>query len=170
MFIIKRSILIWQLLGYTATAILGTILHFVYEWTGGAIWTAPISGINESTWEHMKLFFFPALICYVILCFLKQNHKLCVVYAFPKSIFLGTFLIPTIFYTYSGILGFHVSFLDISTFYVSVFFSFFYLYKSTVAVKKLQYSPMANVALLFLAFLFISFTYSPPDLGIFKIP
>ena len=166
----KKHILLYTILCALFVAVLGTLGHFFYQWSNHNRYVGFFFAVNESTWEHMKLFFFPALFCYIALCLFKRNHEPCILYAFPKAIFLGTFLIPALFYTYSGILGFHVSFLDISTFYVSVFFSFFYLYKSTVAVKKLQYSPMANVALLFLAFLFISFTYSPPDLGIFKIP
>ena len=118
----------------------------------------------------MKLFFFPAFFCYLTLCFIKKNQEPSILYMFPKAIFLGTFLIPTLFYTYVGILGFHKSFLDISIFYISVALSFLYLYKSTVSVKKLEYSPYANLWLLVLAFLFISFTYNPPALGIFKVP
>ena len=166
----KKHILLCAILCALFVAVFGTLGHFIYQWSDNNRYVGFFFAVNESTWEHMKLFFFPALFCYIALCLFKKNHEPCILYAFPKAIFLGTLLIPVLFYTYSGILGFHISFLDISTFYVSVFFSFFYLYKSTVAVKKLQYSPMANVALLFLAFLFISFTYSPPDLGIFKIP
>ena len=166
----KKHILLYTILCALFVAVFGTLGHFFYQWSNHNRYVGFFFAVNESTWEHMKLFFFPALFCYIALCLFKRNHEPCILYAFPKAIFLGTFLIPVLFYTYSGILGFHVSFLDISTFYVSVFISFFYLYKSTVAVKKLQYSPMANVALLFLAFLFISVIYSPPDLGIFKIP
>ena len=36
----------------------GTLLHFVYEWFGGNVW-AVIGAVNESTWEHLKLLFFP---------------------------------------------------------------------------------------------------------------
>ena len=123
----NRSISPWQWLGFGFTSLGGTLLHFLYDWSGGNAVAAAFSAVNESTWEHMKLFFFPALFCYIALCIFKRNHEPCILYAFPKAIFLGTFLIPVLFYTYSGILGFHVSFLDISTFYVSVFFSFFYL-------------------------------------------
>ena len=166
----KKHILLCTILCALFVAVFGTLGHFFYQWSDNNRYVGFFFAVNESTWEHMKLFFFPALFCYIALCLFKRNREPCILYAFPKAIFLGTFLIPVLFYTYSGILGFHVSFLDISTFYVSVFISFFYLYKSTVAVKKLQYSPMANVALLFLALLFISFTYSPPNLGIFEIP
>lgn len=148
----------------------GTLGHFFYEWSGNNFYVGLFFPVNESTWEHMKLLFFPALFCYITLCFLKRNHEPCILYAFPKSIFLGTFLIPVLFYTYSGILGFNVSFLDISIFYISVIISFIFLYKTTVAVKKLEYSSLANAVLLILAFLFISFSYNPPSLGIFSIP
>ena len=166
----KKNILICTVLCAAFVAILGTFGHFFYEWSHQNHSVGLFFPTSESTWEHMKLFFFPALICYIILCFLKQNHKLCVVYAFPKSIFLGTFLIPTIFYTYSGILGFHVSFLDIATFYISDILSFVYLYKTTVSVKKLDYSLLWNILLIFMTFLFLCFSYNPPKLGIFEIP
>ena len=54
----QRSIL-WQAAGFAVVTFVGTILHFLYDWTGGSILVAPFSGINESTWEHMKLLFWP---------------------------------------------------------------------------------------------------------------
>lgn len=166
----KKHILICTIVCALFVAVLGTLGHFFYEWSGYNPYVGLFFPVNESTWEHMKLFFFPALICYIVLCFLSRKNVPCIIYAFPKAIFLGTFSIPVLFYTYSGILGFNVSFLDISTFYISVLLSFIYLYKSTVSVKKLDYSLAHNIALLFLAFLFMSFSYSPPDLGIFEVP
>lgn len=166
----KKQILICSILCAIIVATLGTLGHFFYQWSSYNPYVGLFFPVNESVWEHMKLFFFPSLICYIILCLLKKNQEPCILYAFPKSIFLGTFLIPTLFYTYFGILGFHVSFLDISTFYISVLLAFIYLYKSTTSVKKLNYSLAQNIALLVLAFLFISFSYNPPDLGIFEVP
>ena len=43
------------------TLILGTLLHFLYEWTGYNYLVGFISPVNESTWEHLKLLFFPVL-------------------------------------------------------------------------------------------------------------
>lgn len=48
----KQSVSLWQLMGFAVTSFSGTILHFLYEWLGEALWIAPFSGINESTWEH----------------------------------------------------------------------------------------------------------------------
>ena len=53
----KKSIGLWQLMGFAVTAFGGTLLHFLNEWLEEAVWVAPFSGVNESTWEHMKLLF-----------------------------------------------------------------------------------------------------------------
>ncbi|MDD7025196.1 MAG: DUF6512 family protein, partial [Oscillospiraceae bacterium] len=52
---------------YTITGILfviitGTISHFVYEWSQNNFILGLFFPVNESTWEHMKLLFFPMLI------------------------------------------------------------------------------------------------------------
>lgn len=166
----KKQILICTILCALFVAVFGTLGHFFYEWSGNNHYVGLFFPVNESTWEHMKLFFFPALLCYIVLCLLKRNNSPCIVYAFPKAIFLGTFLIPVLFYTYSGILGFNVSFIDIATFYISVLLSFLYLYKTTVSVKKLEYSLGCNIGLIFLTLLFMCFSYNPPSLGIFEVP
>ena len=57
----KRSIGLWELMGFALTSLFGTVLHFLYDLLGGAAWVAPFSGVNESTWEHMKLLFWPML-------------------------------------------------------------------------------------------------------------
>lgn len=53
----KRSIKLWQLWGFAVTSLGGTLLHFLYDWLDKPAWIAPFSGVNESTWEHMKLLF-----------------------------------------------------------------------------------------------------------------
>ena len=146
----KKHILLYTILCALFVAVLGTLGHFFYQWSNPSRYVGFFFAVNESTWEHMKLFFFPALFCYIALCLFKRNHEPCILYAFPKAIFLGTFLIPALFYTYSGILGFHVSFLDIATFYISDILSFVYLYKTTVSVKKLDYSLLWNILLIFM--------------------
>ena len=54
-----ESISLWQAAGFALTTLGGTILHFLYDWTGEFALVSPFSGVNESTWEHMKLLFWP---------------------------------------------------------------------------------------------------------------
>lgn len=49
---------VFSVLFATATAVFGSLLHFTYEWIGGRGWSF-VSAVNESTWEHLKLLFWP---------------------------------------------------------------------------------------------------------------
>ena len=96
----KRSTGLWQLWGFAVTSLGGTILHFLYDWLGGAKWIAPFSGVNESTWEHMKLLFWPMFIFALVQSFFFRERKdfWCIKL---RGILLGLILIPVIFYTFS---------------------------------------------------------------------
>jgi hypothetical protein len=59
---VKKSILRWELGGIAFIVVVGSALHFVFEWSGRAIPVAPIAAVNESVWEHLKLGFWPALV------------------------------------------------------------------------------------------------------------
>ena len=75
----QRSIL-WQAAVFALVTFGGTILHFLYDWTGGSILAAPFSGVNESTWEHMKLLFWPLVLFALVqrLFFRDQKNYWCV--------------------------------------------------------------------------------------------
>ena len=99
----QRSIL-WQAAGFALVTFGGTILHFLYDWTGGNILVAPFSGVNESTWEHMKLLFWPLFLFALVQrpFFKDQENYWCVKLV---EILLGLVLIPVLFYTYNGVFG-----------------------------------------------------------------
>ena len=166
----KQSVAIWQLAGFAATSLFGTLLHFLYEWTGEAVWAAPFSGVNESTWEHMKLLFWPMLIYAVVQSFFFRESK-----NFPcvklRGILLGLALIPIIFYTYNGVIGASPDWINIAIFYIAAAIAYIYearLFKSGKA--ECQKSPLAVCILAFIALCFIAFTFAAPELGIFKDP
>ena len=53
-------------IGFAFTSLLGTLLHFVFEWSGNNRIVAVFSAVNESTAEHLKLLFWPAVLMGVI--------------------------------------------------------------------------------------------------------
>ena len=166
----KRSIGAWQLLGFAVTALGGTIMHFLYDWLGKAVWIAPFSGVNESTWEHMKLLFWPAFIFAVIQSFFFKERKdfWCVKL---RGILLGISLIPIIFYTYNGVIGKSPDWINIAIFFISAALAFIYearqLNNGTTRCKN----PKLAIALLcFIAALFVLFTFRTPTLEIFRDP
>ena len=48
-----------ELVSFVIASALGVLFHFMYEWTGENAIAGLFFPINESTWEHLKLIFFP---------------------------------------------------------------------------------------------------------------
>lgn len=166
----KRSIGLWQFWGFAVTSLAGTLLHYLYDWTGGAIWAAPFSGVNESTWEHMKLLFWPLFVYAILQSFFFRDRRdfWCVKL---KGTILGLVLIPVIFYTYNGAIGTSPDWLNIAIFFLSAASAYLYetrLFNSGTA--KCMFPKLAFSVLCLIAVLFAVFTFDTPELGIFKDP
>ena len=166
----KRSIWIWQLFGFGVVSLLGTLLHFLYEWLDCAWWIAPFSGVNESTWEHMKLLFWPMLAFAFLESFFFREYRnfACIKL---RGILLGLALIPVLFYTYNGVIGKSPDFINIAIFFIAAASSFLYetkkLYENELKCKNPR---LASVVLSLIALCFIVFTFRTPKLDIFKDP
>ena len=166
----KRTVWMWELFGFAFTALGGTLLHFLYEWLGEAVWIAPFSGVNESTWEHMKLLFWPMFIFLIIESFFFRDYesflsvKLC-------GTLLGLLLIPIIFYTYNGAVKKSPDWLNIAIFFISAAIAYAYETRRLNRGDVRCRSPLASaIALSLIALLFVIFTFNTPRLGIFKDP
>ncbi len=166
----KSSIRLSQLLGFAVTSLGGTILHFLYDWLGQAAWIAPLSGVNESTWEHMKLLFWPMLLFAIVQSFFFKDREdfWCVKL---RGITLGLILIPVIFYTYNGVIGTSPDWINIAIFFVSAAISYIYEARLFNADTVRCRSPKVAIAVLVvIALCFIVFTFATPEIGIFKDP
>jgi hypothetical protein len=166
----KRSIKIFQLLGFGVTSLLGTILHFLYDLLGKPTWVAPFSGVNESTWEHIKLLFWPMVIYAIFERFLfkERDDFWCVKL---RGILLGLALIPVLFYTYNGVIGKSPDWINIAIFFVSAAIA--YTYETIVFEKnelKCRSKKLAIGVILVIALLVVVFTFKTPEIGIFKDP
>ncbi len=166
----KQKIRLWELMGFAVTALGGTISHFLYEWLGRAKWIAPFSGVNESTWEHMKLLFWPMLIFAAAqsLFFREREDFWCVKL---RGILIGLALIPVLFYTYNGAIGGSPDWLNIAIFFVCAAIAYIYearlFNKGGLGCRSPRH---AIYALLVIAALLVAFTFKAPELGIFKDP
>ena len=166
----KRSIGLWQLMGFAVTSLGGTLLHFLYEWLGEAVWIAPISGVNESTWEHMKLLFVPMFIFAIIQSFFfkERDDFWCIKL---RGILLGIVLIPVLFYTYNGVIGKSPDWINIAIFFISAAIAYIYETRLFNENKLLCKSPKWRIIVLCaIALLFVVFTFATPEIGIFRDP
>lgn len=157
--------------GILFTAVLGTLTHFCYQWSGENPLLALVVPVSESTWEHMKMLFFPMLLWSLLESALLRKKYPDLFWADAAGILTGLLLIPAIFYTYSGILGRTWMIADILLFYVSILAGF--LVRSRLARRRnrpgISRWILLGALLAFLAAFFL-FTWNPPAFGIFRIP
>ena len=166
----KHDTSLWGFAGFSLTSLVGTLLHFLYDWTGGSLLAAPVSGVNESTWEHMKLLYFPLVLLAIIQSiFLKQYDEFwCIKLV---GILTGLALIPILFYTYNGVIGPSPDWVNIAIFFVSAAIAFIvesYLFKKrTLSCRAPQ---AAGIVIAVIGILFAVFTFYTPRIGLFRDP
>ena len=160
----------YTIFGALFVIIIGTISHFIYEWSGNNFILGLFFPVNESTWEHMKLCFFPMLLYSLFMRRRLKGEYPCVTSALLFGTLLGTFLIPVIFYTYTGILGKNYLPLDIATFILSVILAFAAIYRLTLSCKMHCFTFWLFLSVAAMAACFFIFTYNPPNIGLFISP
>ena len=69
----NKRILKLEAIGFIFTSVLGTLMHFFYEWSGNNTFVGLFCPVNESPYEHLKLLFFPALFYFIIEYFLCKD-------------------------------------------------------------------------------------------------
>lgn len=158
----------YTIIGTIFTIIAGIIGHFVYDLTGENFVAGLFFPVNESTWEHMKLVFFPMLVYSVFAEHKLKDESECISKAYMLGILAGTFAIPVIFYTYSGILGYNLAWLNILTFAVSVIIGFIVVYVTAKNCKSDKWSLLLKGLVFALIIAFMVFSYYPPDIGLFS--
>lgn len=166
----KQTSSLWQAVGFAVVTFGGTILHFLYDWTGENILVSPFSGVNESTWEHMKLLFWPLLLFALVQRpFFKEQRT----YWWVKlaEILLGLMLIPVLFYTYNGTFGKSPDWVNIAIFYVSSLLVFLFEWWAFRHNRNHGKNPwLWFAAICMIGVLFVVFTSNPPHIPLFRDP
>lgn len=166
----KRGLSFWQISGFVFSSIGGTILHFLYDWSNESVFVAPFSGVNESTWEHMKLLFFPMFIFALI-----QNRF----FKYDKSFWcvklLGTIvgltMIPLLFYMYNGLIGKSPDWINIAIFFISAAVAYITEYKKLKnGTVECEMPNLAFATICIIGMLFVVFTFLPPETPLFRDP
>lgn len=168
----QKSLVRWQLAGFVFTGALGTLFHFFYDWSGKNSFIAAFSATNESTWEHMKLLFFP-----MFLFALVENLWLGKTYRnfwFAKAAgtLLGLTLIPALFYTWNGVFGPSPDWVNISIFFVAAAAAYA-LETRLLMSRKGRGEGLQTASLLLLwllALAFAALTWFPIHIPLFQDP
>ena len=165
----KNKILRFTIFSGIFVMILGTLLHFTFEWSRNSSFVASFSAVNESTWEHLKLLFFPMLLTTILGYFLIGKNSSNFLCARLLGILTAILFTISFFYTYAGIIGTNFSFIDISIFFIAVILGELVSYKILLSNFHCnQY--VAGLLIFALLISFITFTYFTPKIGLFKDP
>lgn len=169
---VRKSLRRWEIVGFLTTAAVGTLLQFLYRWTGGSTFAAAFSAVNESTWEHMKMLYVPYFV-FTMVEFTALGEPFRNFFAVKSvSALAGLATIPTLFYTLGGMFGELPAWVNMAIFYVAA--AAMYLLSCRLLTRfalrgtALQLTGFALLWALMFAFLY--FTYRPPHLPLFRDP
>lgn len=165
----------WILAGIPVISVAGSIMHFVYEWSGELAAIGVLAPVNESVWEHLKLLFWPALLwlaagyqCMKKKADLSAGLWFC---SGTAGLYAGTLFIAAFYYSYTGAFGIHSLLLDILSFILGV------VVAQLIALHVYRYAKtnkpavvFAGIAVILFGAAFIVFSFYPPDIPLFLDP
>lgn len=150
---------------------IASFLHFFYGITGKSVLGAILGAVNESVWEHLKIF----AIAYIIWAVteLLWVHPPFKPFVFAKAvglyamcIFIGGF-----FYIYTGLLGRSYLAVDLASGLIFSFLAHLISYRLTVSDKNHGQFFYTGIMMIFLMLVMIlCFTYYPPEGDLFLDP
>lgn len=160
-----------EIMGVFFTFLMGTLLHFVYNWTNGAVWSILFGAINESVWEHVKIFAMPYLLWGVFeLACARPYFKMFVIAKVVGLYFLAAAII-IFYYVYSGILGQNVLAVDIISVFVWIALAHLISYRISLLDRDIRaWFVPALFALLLFGAMYFGFSAAPPRIDLFRDP
>ena len=162
----------YNIIAFLFIGILGTVSHFVFEWANTSKIIGYFFPVNESPWEHLKLLFFPTILFSLIEFIFVKNEIKNYVPSVIISVIIGMLSIITLYFTYTGILGYNIDFINIIIFYISIIITLFVKNKIIDSEKfsGANYSLIFLTAGFIITLMFIFYTYNPPSIQIFIEP
>ncbi len=160
-----------EILAFIIASAMGTIFHFVYDLTNQNFIAGLFFPNSESTFEHLKLVFFPIIIVSFIEYFFMGIRTENFVCTKLFSAILGIISTVVIFYTFIGVYGKNVDFVNILIYFVAMAIAYIFSYKKLSSDEKCFLS-WNTCAIIFAAMtlMFMILSVFPPDIGLFADP
>ena len=167
----KRAVALSEAAGCVVIYCAAVLLHYVYPLSKGAALSIVFGAVNESVWEHTKIFAAPYIGWALIqLCWLKVHFRQYVVakviglYLMAGMIIGASYLLPVL-------TGKNIFWVDIAASLIAVITSQAASYRMETADNHLSEYFLPALMLLTLYYLmFFSFTIFPPKMDLFRDP
>lgn len=159
----------YELGGFVFCCILGTLMHFFYEWSGDLTIIGILCPVNESVWEHLKLIFYPFIFWEIAEYFILNEHTSL---AFSKlcGALCGMTATLAVHYIYTGASGKESMAADIISFVLGIGAAFgvsFLIMKNRTKKSRLC-ELISIICTVIICLLFTIFTFMPPLTPLFK--
>jgi len=164
----KKYILKWEISGIIFVFIVGALLHFVFEWSGGSRIVGLFASVNESVWEHFKQGFWPMFLYAAIEYRFIHGYTSNFLPAKAIAVYIIPAITALVFYGYTAIVGEEILVVDILIFLVAIVVGQLTSYKIMTSSGLPKYTNVvAIIFIVLLASVLILFTFYPPHLPIF---
>ena len=169
----KTRLIKWEIGSFIWVAMAGSAFHFSFELS--EFWTplAFFSSVNESTWEHLKMYFWPGLIYALVQYTYTRDIANNYWYTKLASLVMTPIGICLSFYGYLAIsiplYGTGFFRMDLLTMVIGLGLGSIVAYK--IMIKSPLIKPTKNIVLtgyLVMLAMFSTFTYYPPKFFLFE--
>jgi hypothetical protein len=143
--------------------LLGSVLHFLFDWTKHNRVVAFFSAVNESYWEHIKIAIWPVLMLQVVLFSLGGYQYLSFVPAATIALYSIPVSMVGLVFVYKWFTKRNILWLDISIFFVCIAIA-----QSIFVLVLEQLAPTTGTVVISglfffgLVVAFLLFTFRPP--------
>lgn len=151
-----------KIIGFFVVGVLGTLFHFAYDFFNRPLILSFMLPIDESIFEHLKLIFFPTIIYMLIDLKINKENRREYFISYIYNIFIANIITIVFFYTYYGMFGINVDFINIAIYFIAILSIFINLSEITTISR----TKAIILGIIMLASLII-FTYYKPNIPFF---
>jgi len=169
----KRTIALWEAGAFVWIMLAGSALHFAYELSGFNWFAALFGSVNESTWEHLKLFFWPGLVYALVQHAFVKDYANNYWWGKGLALLVTTIGVIVSFYFYLGIVlpmyGEGTLWGAIGTGAVGVLLGNMVAYRVITAPQRpRRFDSYGKVIMVVMAISFLTLSYLPPRIFLFE--
>lgn len=166
----ERRFFRMELIGFAVSLGLGVLLHFLYEWSGYNPAVALFTPVNESIWEHGKLYTVPFLLWAIVEAIVVRPPLRMLVAAKTAALYVMVFGTFGFYYLYTAILGRNVDWINIATYVLFLAIGFILSWKWMNSPRFAGLGVPAVFLLSLLIMLQVNLTLDPPRWDLFRDP
>lgn len=166
----KNVLLKWEIASFFFIGLVGAALHFTYELSDfSSNIVAYFSAVNESTWEHLKMAFFPGLVFALVEYTYVREHANNYVVAKVASLAVMPLIIALGWYAYAPAQGRSIFPVDLALFYLAALVGQIVSYRLLTRPQlEKKYIRLSQAAFVVMFVAFSIFTFFPPEIFLFE--